>query len=275
MRKVILWIYEEDERDDFEDEEERVSPEESLKNFKNFLFQERSPSDMVSGIIDINPLLETRSISVNYSAFYHQNPYLVSEIFKFESKVQENEMKLETLTDKKEIKKLKREIKKQKDFLNELILSLQKAYKKEEWEEIIEDITDQFASVEVQNFFKLVDYYFYEWTNRWYYNEELIDARVLESEGDNELKSRYFQFMNLSQEQKDILQKIELLDAKIAEIEATTDIICDTIEEDERFEQVWDEEYEYFMLSQDEKINTLTQERQAIIKEFIQSYFLK
>jgi len=29
---------------------------------------------------------------------------------------------------------------------------------------------------------------------------------VLESEGDNELKSRYFQFMNLSQEQKDILQ---------------------------------------------------------------------
>jgi len=87
---------------------------------------------MVSGIIDINPLLETRSISVNYSAFYHQNPYLVSEIFKFESKVQENEMKLETLTDKKEIKKLKREIKKQKDFLNELILSLQKAYKKEE-----------------------------------------------------------------------------------------------------------------------------------------------
>ena len=206
MRKVILWIYEEDERDDFEDEEERVSPEESLKNFKNFLFQERSPSDMVSGIIDINPLLETRSISVNYSAFYHQNPYLVSEIFKFESKVQENEMKLETLTDKKEIKKLKREIKKQKDFLNELILSLQKAYKKEEWEEIIEDITDQFASVEVQNFFKLVDYYFYEWTNRWYYNEELIDARVLESEGDNELKSRYFQFMNLSQEQKDILQ---------------------------------------------------------------------
>jgi len=61
---------------------------------------------------------------------------------------------------------------------------------------------------------------------------------VLESEGDNELKSRYFQFMNLSQEQKDILQKIELLDAKIAEIEATTDIIYDTIEEDERFEQV-------------------------------------